>query len=108
VPVPVISSPTSAAGTCNSRINLTGRNFGSTPNNSTIGTNAQLLGGPPNAPTPLLLSIVGGSETFMTVQIPPSSQLSGTLTAGSGYSLIVVNNGGVSNEIPFTVTATCP
>jgi len=105
VPAPAISSPGSAAGSCNSRINLTGRNFGETPNNSQIGTNAQLIGGPPNAPTPLLLTIIGGSSTFMTVQIPPSTQLSGPLAPGGGYSLIVVNNGGVSNEIPFTVTA---
>lgn len=107
VPVPVISSPTSAAGSCNSRINLSGRNFGPTPNNSPIGTNAQLIGGGPTAPTPLQLNIIGGSDTFMTVQIPPSNQLPGPLAAGGGYSLIVVNNGGVSNEIPFTVTAPC-
>ena len=106
VPAPFISSATQA-GTCGSRININGRNFGSPPSN--FGTNAQLLGGPPNAPTPVQLNFIGGSDTFLTVSIPPSSSFSPSapLLAGSGYILVVTNNGGVSNEIPFTVTTTC-
>jgi hypothetical protein len=105
VPAPTITSPTSAAGSCNSRISLSGRNFGSPP--SDLATNAQLIGGPPGAPTPLQLNLIGGSDTFITVQIPQSNALPSKLSVGSSYGLVVVNSGGVSNEIPFTVTTDC-
>ena len=95
--MPSIQAATNA-GTCGSVIQITGTNYGSPP--STFGTSVQLLGGPPGSGTPLLLSLIGGSNTQLTATLPSSG-----LVAGSGFKLVVVNNGGTSNTSDFTVTA---
>jgi hypothetical protein len=97
VPVPSINNATNA-GTCGSVIQITGTNFGSPP--SSFGTSVQLLGGPQGSGTPLLLSLIGGSNTQLTATLPSSG-----LVAGPGFKLVVVNNGGTSNTSDFTVTA---
>jgi hypothetical protein len=97
VPVPTLQAATTS-GTCGSVIQITGTNFGSPP--SSFGTSVQLLGGPPGSGTPLLLSLIGGSNTQLTATLPSSG-----LVAGSGFKLVVVNNGGTSNTSDFTVTA---
>jgi hypothetical protein len=97
VPIPTINAAT-GSGTCGSVIQVTGTNFGSPP--STFGTSVQLLGGPPGSGTPLLLSLIGGSNTALTATLPSSG-----LVAGSGFKLVVVNNGGASNTTDFAVTA---
>ncbi|HEX8969910.1 MAG TPA: hypothetical protein VF937_18650, partial [Chloroflexota bacterium] len=99
VPVPSITTATQS-GTCGSVVTVVGNNFGSPP--SLVGTNVQLLGGPSGAGTPKLLNLIGGSNTQLTATLPTSN-----LEAGSGYSLIVSNNGGASNTAAFTVSATC-
>jgi hypothetical protein len=96
VPVPTITTATSS-GTCGSVITVVGSNFGTPP--SSVSTNVQLLGGPPNAGTPKLLTIIGGSNTQIIATLPSNG-----LVAGGGYQLIVANNGGASNTAPFTVT----
>jgi hypothetical protein len=96
VPVPTITTATSS-GTCSSVITVVGSNFGTPP--SSVSTNVQLLGGPPNAGTPKLLTIIGGSNTQIIATLPSNG-----LVAGGGYQLIVANNGGASNTAPFTVT----
>ena len=96
VPIPSIGTA-STTGTCGSVITVTGNNFGTPP--STFGTSIQLLGGPPGSGTPILLSLIGGSNTQITATLPSSG-----LVAGSGFNLVVVNNGGASNTVPFTVT----
>jgi hypothetical protein len=78
-------------------VTVVGTNFGTPP--STFGTNVQLLGGPPGAGTPKLLTLVGGSNTQITATLPSNG-----LTAGTGYQLVVTNNGGTSNTAQFTVT----
>jgi hypothetical protein len=93
---PTISTATQS-GTCGSVVTVVGNNFGTPP--STFGTNVQLLGGPPGAGTPKLLTLVGGSNTQITATLPSNG-----LTAGTGYSLVVTNNGGTSNSAQFTVT----
>jgi hypothetical protein len=97
VPIPSISTA-STTGTCGSVITVTGNNFGTPP--STFGTSIQLLGGPPGSGTPILLSLIGGSNTQVTATLPSSG-----LVAGSNFNLVVVNNGGASNTVPFAVTA---
>jgi IPT/TIG domain len=97
VPIPSITAA-SATGTCGSVITINGTNFGSPPSN--FGTSAQLLGGPPGSGTPVLLSLIGGSNTQLTATLPSSG-----LVAGNNFNLVVVNNGGASNTVPFTVTA---
>jgi hypothetical protein len=97
VPIPSITAA-SATGTCGSVITVNGTNFGSPPSN--FGTSVQLLGGPPGSGTPVLLSLIGGSNTQMTATLPSSG-----LVAGNNFNLVVVNNGGASNTVPFTVTA---
>jgi hypothetical protein len=99
VPAPSISSATSS-GSCNTVITVNGANFGSPP--STLGTTVQLLGGPPGAGTPILLNLIGGSNASLTASLPSHG-----LTMGTGYLLAVVNTGGASNTVAFTVTATC-
>jgi len=96
VTAPVITNAT-ATGTCGSVVTITGNNFGTPP--SSFGTNVQLLGGPSGSGTPLILSIVGGSNTSLTAQLPNQA-----LPAGDNYSLIVTNNGGSSAARPFAVT----
>jgi hypothetical protein len=96
VPQPTISTATQS-GTCGSVVTIVGTNFGTPPSN--FGTNAQLIGGPPNAGTPKLLNLIGGNNTQLTTTLPSSG-----LTAGAGYFLVVNNNGGASNTAPFTVT----
>jgi len=96
VPIPSISTA-STTGTCGSVITVTGNNFGSPP--SSFGTSIQLLGGPPASGTPILLSLIGGSNTQVTATLPSSG-----LVAGSNFNLVVVNNGGASNTVPFRVT----
>jgi hypothetical protein len=97
VTAPVITNST-ATGTCGSVVTITGNNFGTPP--SSFGTTVQLLGGPSGSGTPLILSLVGGSNTSLTAQIPNQS-----LPAGDTYSLIVTNNGGSSAARPFSMTA---
>jgi hypothetical protein len=99
VPAPTISNAPSS-GACSSVLTINGTNFGSPP--SSVGTTVELLGGPTNAGTPKLLSLISGSNTVLTVELPSSG-----LVAGSNYSLQVVNNGGGSNLWPFTITTTC-
>jgi len=96
VPAPAISTATQS-GTCGSVITVVGANFGTPP--SSFGTSVQLLGGPANAGTPKLLNLVGGSNTQLTATLPSNG-----LVAGSGYFLVVTNNGGTSNTASFTVT----
>jgi hypothetical protein len=95
VPVPSITTATQN-GTCGSVITIVGNNFGSPPSN--VGTNVQLLGGPSNAGTPKLLNLIGGSNTQMTATLPSTGMVS-----GGGYFLVVSNNGGASNTVPFKV-----
>jgi hypothetical protein len=78
-------------------VTVIGTNFGSPPSN--VGTNVQLLGGPPNAGTPKLLNLIGGSDRLLTATLPSNG-----MVAGAGYQLIVTNNGGTSGTLPFTVT----
>jgi hypothetical protein len=96
VPTPSIVNTTST-GTCGSVVTITGNNFGSPP--SSFGTTVQLLGGPSGSGTPLILTVIGGSNTSLTAQLPNSA-----LPAGDNYSLIVTNNGGTSAARAFTVT----
>jgi hypothetical protein len=97
VPSPTLNSA-SSTGTCGSVITVNGSNFGSPP--SSFGTSVQLLGGPQGSGTPLLLSLIGGSNTQVTATLPSSG-----LVAGNSYKLVVVNSGGTSNTSDFTVTA---
>ncbi len=97
VPIPSINTA-SNTGTCGSVITITGSNFGTPP--SSFGTSVQLLGGPQGSGTPLLLSLIGGSTTQLTATLPSSG-----LVAGGGFKLVVVNSGGASNTVDFTVTA---
>jgi hypothetical protein len=97
VPSPTLNSA-SSTGTCGSVITVNGSNFGSPP--SSFGTSVQLLGGPQGSGTPLLLSLIGGSNTQVTATLPSSG-----LVAGNNYKLVVVNSGGTSNTSDFTVTA---
>ena len=97
VTAPTISNA-SASGTCGSIVTITGNNFGNPP--SSLGTNVQLLGGPSGSGTPLILTLIGGSNTALTAQLPSSS-----LPAGDNYSLIVTNNGGTSAARAFSITA---
>ena len=99
VPLPTLITATSS-GTCGSVVTAVGNNFGTPP--SSVGTNVQLLAGPPNAGTPKLLSLIGGSNTQLTATLPSAG-----LVAGGGYALIVSNNGGASGTVAFTVTSTC-
>ncbi|MGI9146855.1 MAG: hypothetical protein ACR2IK_09950 [Chloroflexota bacterium] len=96
VPMPSVANATQN-GTCGSVITVVGSNFGSPPSN--VGTNVQLLAGPSNAGTPKLLNLIGGSNTQLTATLPSNG-----LVSGGGYALIVSNNGGASNTVPFTVT----
>ena len=98
VPVPTVTTATSS-GTCGSVVTVIGNNFGTPP--SAFGTNVELLGGPSGSGTPKLLNLIGGSNTQLTATLPSSG-----LVAGPGYSLVVANNGGASNTVPFTVTGT--
>ena len=98
VPAPTITTATSS-GTCGSVVSVVGTNFGSPP--STVGTNVQLLGGPSGSGTPKLLNLIGGSNTQLTATLPSNG-----LVAGGGYALVVSNNGGASNTVPFTVSGT--
>lgn len=105
VPVPSITTATDS-GTCGSVVTIVGTNFGSPP--SSVGTNVQLLGGPSGTTgTPKLLNLIGGSNTQLTATIPGASGGSAGLPAGSGYQLIVSNNGGASNTAPFRITSAC-
>jgi hypothetical protein len=99
VPAPVITTATQS-GSCGSVVTIVGNNFGTPP--STFGTSVQLLGGPPGAGTPKLLNLIGGSNTQLTTTLPANG-----VTAGNTYFLIAVNNGGTSNQAPFTVTSGC-
>jgi hypothetical protein len=99
VPVPSITTATQT-GTCGSVVTVVGNNFGAPP--SSFGTNVQLLGGPTNSGTPKLLNLIGGSNTQLIATLPSNG-----LVIGGGYSLVVVNNGGASNQASFTVTSTC-
>ena len=98
VPIPSITTA-STSGTCGTVVTVVGTNFGTPPSN--FGTNIQLLGGPPTAGTPKVLTLIGGSDRQLTATLPSNG-----LVAGS-YQLIVSNNGGVSNVAPFSITATC-
>ncbi|MBV9323362.1 MAG: hypothetical protein JO352_06200 [Chloroflexi bacterium] len=97
VPGPSISNATQS-GTCGSVVTITGNNFGTPP--SEFGTSVQLLGGPSGSGTPVLLSLVGGSNTQITTTLPTTTNL----PAGNNYNLVVTNNGGSSNTVGFTVT----
>jgi hypothetical protein len=99
VPIPSITTATQA-GTCGSVVTIVGNNFGAPP--SSFGTNVQLLGGPSGAGTPKLLNLIGGSNTQLIATLPSNG-----LTAGATYSLVVVNNGGASNQASFSITSGC-
>jgi hypothetical protein len=102
-PIPIVDTATQS-GTCGSVVTIIGRNFGSPP--SSLGTNVQLIAGPPNSGTPKLLTLLGGSNGQLTATLPSNG-----LTAGSGYFLVVSNSGGGLSDpskAPFTVTgASC-
>jgi hypothetical protein len=104
VPAPTIDAArTTSSGTCGSALTVSGNNFGTPP--SSFGTTITLLGGPSGTTgTPKALNIVGGNNTQMTVSMPASPA---GLLLGSGYTLVVSNNGGASNAVPFTVTTAC-
>jgi hypothetical protein len=99
VPAPVITRATTSA-TCGGVVTIVGSGFGSPP--SSLGTNVQLLGGPTNAGTPRILTLIGGSNTQLTATLPTNS-----LPAGTNYFLIVSNNGGASETVPFQVVTGC-
>jgi hypothetical protein len=98
VPAPLITTA-STSGSCGSVVTVVGTNFGNPPAN--IGTNVQFVSGPAAANAPRVLTLVGGSNTQLTATIPTTA-----LPAGP-YVLAVINNGGVSNTVPFTITTGC-
>jgi hypothetical protein len=104
VPAPSIDpARTTSSGTCGSTLTISGTNFGTPP--SSFGTTVTLISGPSGTTgTPKALNLIGGNNTQLIVSIPPAP---GGLPQGAGYSLVVSNNGGVSNPSPFSITSTC-
>jgi hypothetical protein len=95
VPQPSITNVAPNQGPCGSLITIFGRGFGSPP--STFGTQA-LISGPSDGTHSLQIN--GGSDTSMSAQLPATGLTGG----GTVHQIQVVNNGGVSNTLNFTVT----
>jgi hypothetical protein len=94
VPQPTISALVPTSGSCGSLVTIFGHGFGSPP--STFGTQALISG--PDGTHPLPIN--GGSDSSISAQLP----ISGLTGGGTVHQIQVVNNGGVSNAVNFTVT----
>jgi hypothetical protein len=93
----VITNVAPTQGPCGTLLTIFGHGFGSPP--STFGTQA-LISGPTDGTHSLQIN--GGSDTSMSGQLPSTG------LAPGAHKIQVVNNGGVSGTVDFTVTGGTP
>jgi hypothetical protein len=100
VPQPRLDSVNPPSGACGALVTINGNNFGSPP--TAFGTRA-LLSGPESSTHEFIIN--GGSNTQMSAQVPTTGLVADT--AATTHTVQVVNQGGVSQTLPFRVTTTC-